>query len=68
MPSKLPTISVLGQDYTVNVQAGVVRNVQYPTEAFTFARFSEIAMAAVQQAEADGDRIKIGKTVLAFKE
>lgn len=53
--TRLPTLSVLGQDYTVDVQAGIVRNVVYTSEMFTFARFRDIVEQAAAIAEVEGD-------------
>ncbi|MBU2531160.1 MAG: hypothetical protein KKB37_00355 [Alphaproteobacteria bacterium] len=53
MASPLPTITVLGQAYTVDVHAKLVRNVGYPSEVFSFNEFYQIAAQAETSARAE---------------
>lgn len=52
---RLPVIRVLGQDYTVDVQDGIVTNTLFPDEVLSLAGFHEIVLRALREAEERGD-------------
>lgn len=56
-----PVITILGQDYTVDVQSGLVRNVLYPAEVFTFDRFQDMVADAAEVAEAEGNHARLAE-------
>jgi hypothetical protein len=57
----LPTLTVLGQDYTVDVQARLVRNTVVTNEIFSFDRFQEIVETAAAIAEETQDPIRLAE-------
>jgi len=61
MADPLPTITVLGQAYTVDVHLRLVQNVEYASEVCSFDDFYETIVEAARTAKSERDDARLAE-------